>query len=186
MLVPLVYGCIHLGKKVLDQSHVINTQNEVIVAQQSAISTLQQQQQNGSDGSSSSSSSSSGIARVTAATTVVAASVLAFNIGRALWNQSTSQSSSSSSPKRPGPHYEPSKASSEEDECRICCDNRRDTILDPCRHFALCWPCASKIHSTLPQPQQQQQQGSTSSAAENRCPICRAEIKELQFVYVSC
>ena len=170
VLVPLVYGCVHLGKKVLEQSHVINTQNEVISAQQSAISTLQQQRSDSSDGSSGGSGSSSTVARVTTATTVVAASVLALNIGRMLWQQSSSGSSQGAPKSRPGPHYEPSKSTSEEDECRICCEHRRDTILEPCRHFAFCWPCASAIQSST----------------ENKCPICRCEIKELHFVYVSC
>lgn len=48
-----------------------------------------------------------------------------------------------------------------ESECCVCYDRPIDTCLMPCGHVALCWNCASR----LPQ---------------RRCPLCRADIIEMQ------
>ncbi len=51
--------------------------------------------------------------------------------------------------------------------CSCCLDHRKDTLLRPCNHLAVCWPCANAILATSPQ-----------------CPLCRENISAMEFVYV--
>lgn len=48
--------------------------------------------------------------------------------------------------------------------CVICLTEPRDTALLPCSHFCVCHACAVSIRL---------------SPARNRCPLCRAEVKDL-------
>lgn len=175
VLVPLVYGCVHLGKKVLEQSRVIDNQNALIDVQRDTISVLQTQTSGSpADGSALGTwGASLFLQRAVAFSGVaVAASAVAYNTHR--WLQ-VSQRSHHPNPGsldvqhiRPSDNYKPTVASSEADECRVCCEHQRDTLLLPCRHFALCWPCAHKI----------------LEGDERKCPLCRAEISSAQFTFV--
>jgi hypothetical protein len=169
VLVPFVYGCVHLGKKVLDQSRVIDNQNALIDVQRDTISALQTlpgTQSGGREGSrlwQGRAATFSGVA--------IAASLLAYNTHR--WLSETSARAASDAAQQqlhePSDTYIPTAATSEQDECKICCEHQRDTILLPCRHFALCWGCATRIRDS----------------EDSICPICRAEIAGAQFTYVS-
>lgn len=171
VLLPLVYGCVHLGKKVLEQGQVINNQIAVIDTQRETIAVLQSAT-GGVEGTASSGWSGS-LQRIAAVSgVVIAASALAFNTHR--WSRRSSHGGSEpqASPTVSAPHasYEPTFATSEQEACRICCEHQRDTLLLPCRHFALCWPCAWKI---------------LNGSLEKKCPLCRSDISSAQFTYVS-
>jgi hypothetical protein len=168
ILVPFVYGCVHLGKKVLDQSRVIDNQNALIDVQRETITVLQ------STPNPSGGSATAARAAVALSGVAIATSLLVYNTHR--WYSQTHARSSGAAPQHhhhhypsPGDSYAPTPATGEQDECKICCENQRDTILLPCRHFALCWVCASKI----------------MDSEDNNCPICRTEILSAQFTFVS-
>ncbi|CBH16402.1 Zinc finger, C3HC4 type (RING finger), putative [Trypanosoma equiperdum] len=55
----------------------------------------------------------------------------------------------------PPTSYEPSPARNEKEECVVCLQNRRDTLLQPCRHLQVCWACSTGLNS---------------------CPTCRSHI----------
>lgn len=56
------------------------------------------------------------------------------------------------------------EGSSANQNCVICLTDARDTALLPCSHFCVCHTCAVSIRL---------------SPARNRCPLCRAEVKDL-------
>jgi len=53
-----------------------------------------------------------------------------------------------------------------EDECIVCFDAQKDTVLRPCSHFAVCNDCAKVIFESTA-----------------RCPLCRQTITEIIKVY---
>jgi hypothetical protein len=48
-------------------------------------------------------------------------------------------------------------------KCVICFERKRDTVIMPCSHFAVCRDCGSQL--------------------KNRCPICRESISSVKLVY---
>lgn len=56
------------------------------------------------------------------------------------------------------------ESKNEENVCKICLVNERDTCIMPCRHFIMCMECSSKLRN---------------------CPICRCLIKDYFRVYVA-
>jgi hypothetical protein len=146
VLVPLVYGVVHLGKKVWDQSKLLTVQQETIQQHAEKIAQLQQPPE-----------------RRAAPKILVAAGVL---LGAALafkWWQRQSERSS----RLPPASYSPRDAMKSEQECILCLHHCRDTLVEPCHHFALCWPCAEQLEREV-----------------GRCPVCRAEITSIRYTFV--
>jgi hypothetical protein len=52
--------------------------------------------------------------------------------------------------------------------CQICRLNRRNIVIIPCSHSVTCYTCSQKIVKT-----------------NNKCPICRSEIKNTIFYFSS-
>lgn len=50
--------------------------------------------------------------------------------------------------------------------CSICFHNNINTIILPCRHFAICYDCSKELRKMT-----------------NKCPICRKDMKKLVFVF---
>ncbi len=53
-------------------------------------------------------------------------------------------------------------------ECSICLDSIKDTVLYPCGHICACLPCAQVLVATRD---------------KNKCPLCRKEIVGICRVY---
>lgn len=66
----------------------------------------------------------------------------------------------------PPPHYEPTPAVAESEECVVCLTYRKDTLFSPCQHFCTCWPCSQRF-------------------AGKACPVCRQTVEFRQFSFVS-
>jgi hypothetical protein len=167
VLLPLVYGCVHLGKKVLDQSRVIDVQNELIGTQQQTITALQTPGPE-SSGSDSPAAGAGAQRWVAFSSLAVAASLVAYNVNT-WYRQTRDRASTMNRNIEPSDTYKPTTATGEQDECKVCCEHQRDTLLVPCHHFALCWPCAQRI----------------MQSSEPKCPLCRVDIVSAQFTFVA-
>ena len=93
-------------------------------------------------------------------------------------SQASSQTSSRTRRRRtrmPPAGYQPQIAQSEAEECKVCMNNQRDTLVTPCNHFAMCWECAEAICFDA---------SGASGPIAGHCPVCRVAITSLQFAYV--
>jgi hypothetical protein len=52
--------------------------------------------------------------------------------------------------------------------CVVCLEYRRDALILPCRHLALCWPCAANV----------------AQSAHRVCPVCRGPMQSVTHVFV--
>lgn len=77
---------------------------------------------------------------------------------------------------RPPAAYQPTKVATDVADgsavCAVCLHNARDTLLLPCHHLALCWPCAEFLCPT-------DAQGAAEPLAT--CPICRSQVSSKTF-----
>ncbi|GLJ14836.1 hypothetical protein SUGI_0241350 [Cryptomeria japonica] len=55
---------------------------------------------------------------------------------------------------------------SEENVCVICFEDKKDSIFQPCGHFATCYGCGLRIKE-----------------ASNQCPICRNDIQDIKKIF---
>lgn len=166
-LIPIAYGALHLANKVVDLRETINSQTERISELESAIRSSNATTPGGPGSPSS-------MGRLATFGGIAAASgLVAYNTWR-IWTRTPPAST------RHGPpsNYEPTPSTSEDDHCKVCWEHRRDTLVGPCNHLALCWTCAATI---------------ADAAAEDRrrpvdsmgqCPLCRGPIRELRFAFM--
>lgn len=59
---------------------------------------------------------------------------------------------------------EENESDQSQDECILCCENKKNAILRPCNHQEICVPCWIKW---LNEP-----------SSEGKCPVCRQEVHE--------
>jgi len=59
------------------------------------------------------------------------------------------------------PELPPQPQLEKEDECSVCLDAKKDTVIIPCGHLCVCNPCATVLAVTN----------------SYKCPICRGEIE---------
>jgi predicted amidophosphoribosyltransferase len=52
--------------------------------------------------------------------------------------------------------------------CTVCLENPREVVLTGCGHVCLCSDCADRIRE-----------------GDNRCPVCRRDIDQIQPAYIS-
>jgi hypothetical protein len=171
-LIPMAYGALHLANKVVDLRETINNQTERISELESAMKSSA----NGSSGSGGPGSPSSMGRLATFGGVAAASGLVAYNTWR-LWSRSAAVP-----PTRHGPpeNYEPVPSTNEDDQCRVCWEHRRDTLVGPCNHLALCWTCASCIVDTAAEDRRRPA-GDTSMG---QCPLCRGPIRELRFAFM--
>jgi Zinc finger, C3HC4 type (RING finger) len=62
--------------------------------------------------------------------------------------------------------------------CRICNEQRSDTLTDPCMHICMCHWCSEIIKNEAATARR------NSREHEWRCPICRTDIKQVRRVYL--
>ena len=68
-------------------------------------------------------------------------------------------------PNRPPPNsYRPTPAGDSEVCCSVCLSNKRDTLLDDCRHCVLCWECFTRLY-------------------ERKCPACQHQISSATYIF---
>lgn len=60
--------------------------------------------------------------------------------------------------------------------CVVCLSHARDTVVEPCGHFVLCWPCAIAL------AQHEDERGHRYFV---ECPVCRARARGFSFVMMS-
>jgi hypothetical protein len=82
-----------------------------------------------------------------------------------------SQSPAQDSPPPAGyrPHRVPDSDVDGKTACLVCCDNERDTVVQPCRHLGMCWPCAATLRD----------------GPSAKCPTCRGPMTALSHTFVS-
>lgn len=56
--------------------------------------------------------------------------------------------------------------------CIVCCQNERQILFDPCKHFKVCQPCYQQIKGRA-----------EKTGTHTLCPICRAIITDATFIY---
>jgi len=54
-------------------------------------------------------------------------------------------------------------------DCTVCLDRMRDTVLIPCGHICLCYSCAKELVEHGPK----------------QCPICRSSIQLINKIYLA-
>ena len=66
--------------------------------------------------------------------------------------------------------------------CKICCEQKVDTLLQPCMHIAICHWCSELLRRRA-----QEQRRHTRVPGEDRlkCPICRADVTTARRVYLA-
>lgn len=145
-VVPFLVAAWRLGKKVTEQQHLIEQHEMTINNQQEVLETLV----NGTDGAVSVP------AKVVAfGSVVVFASITAHYVFKLQQLRRNVQ---------PPANYEPTAATFEAEECKVCLSNRKDTFFSPCQHYVTCWDCSQKL---LGKP----------------CPICRRTVEFTQFTF---
>ena len=65
--------------------------------------------------------------------------------------------------------------------CRICHEQRVDTLLEPCMHIALCHYCSEIVRQQAMEAQRLARQG----VRQWRCPICRKEVNQARRVHLA-
>jgi hypothetical protein len=181
VLVPLVWGVGLLASKVNALRSQIAQQEVQIREQALHLEELAQ-----AAALAAASRSASGGATNTAAAylqgpmqVAVAAGGLCVTAGLVAWkaavlfNRANHASSSSSGQTRPPDGYQPTRCPSDGDACVVCLENQRDTLIEPCRHFAMCWPCSE--HLLL----------NGGSGEGGRCPVCRGVMANIHFTFVA-
>ena len=68
------------------------------------------------------------------------------------------------------PSAPPMRPQSGPGSCVVCLDAPRDSVLLPCGHFSMCMACAAQVLQAATQP---------------GCPICRAEVKAYNRVFLA-
>ncbi|CAD2222360.1 hypothetical protein AGDE_00651 [Angomonas deanei] len=145
---PFVVAMWRLAKKVGEQQNLIDAHEATINSQQEVLNALSG---NAPSGVSSKVLAIGGAAAVAAVTLNYAVQLTATRrVGTV----------------RPPESYEPTPALSENEECKICMGNKKDTVFMPCRHYSTCWPCACKF-------------------LHGPCPQCRETVEFIQFLYDS-
>jgi xanthine/CO dehydrogenase XdhC/CoxF family maturation factor len=164
VLVPVGWALWQLGGKIQDLRHKVARQDELISAQQQAIAVLQTQGSGtGGKGAGSSSASSVLVRTVAWSGAAVSAGLVAVNVVRVL--QARREADRRVASEAPA-GYQSRVAESDASACVICHEHERDTLMQPCKHFGYCWPCAQRL-----------------SSMGQGCPICRGPIASLVFVY---
>ena len=167
-LIPVAYGVLHLANKVVDLRDTINNQSARISELEGAIRNTAAAEAAGP--------ASPSIGRVATFGGIAAASgLVVFNAWR-LWGRSAGSTEQA----RIGPpdNYVPTPSTNEEDQCKVCWEHRRDTLVGPCNHLALCWTCASCIADAASETNRR------SGGDMGQCPLCRGPIRELRFAFM--
>ena len=166
VLVPLLYGVGLLAKKVNDQRDVIAAQVDAIRVKNAIIEEMKNTATPTEPGQNGAPGGQSPMQKVLVYGGVVMASgFVAYNAAKLMLRAPPPPA------RRPSPNYQPTASYGEADQCVVCLEYQRDTVLEPCHHFALCWPCAE--HLLLADPN------------TKKCPVCREVISDAQFMFVA-
>lgn len=65
--------------------------------------------------------------------------------------------------------------------CRICHEQKIDTLLEPCMHVAICHWCIEVMTERV----RRHRQGLSNGDERLRCPICRRNVNQFRKVYLS-
>lgn len=68
--------------------------------------------------------------------------------------------------------------------CKICCEQKVDTLLEPCMHVAICHWCSELIRDRARRRRRQRLPG-MDDEGRWRCPICRHDVTQSRRVYLA-
>lgn len=70
--------------------------------------------------------------------------------------------------------------------CKICCEQKVDTLLEPCMHLAICHWCSEIVRQRAHQ-RRHNRVGPRTGDDEDRwkCPICRRDVMQSRRVYLA-
>ncbi|KAJ4514458.1 hypothetical protein HRR86_007865 [Exophiala dermatitidis] len=67
--------------------------------------------------------------------------------------------------------------------CKICCEQKVDTLLEPCMHVAICHWCSELVRDRA-RRRRQRHYGPTEDEDKWKCPICRRDVTQSRRVYL--
>ena len=165
VLVPIGVAMWQLGGKIQELRARVTAQDEVIAQQQTALAALATA--NGSSGGGGMTAGPSLAFRVAAwSGAAVSASLVAVNVAR-LMTARQRRADDIAAGSRPPANYAPQPSVSDETACVACIESVRDTLIQPCGHFALCWGCAAQM----------------KASDRPTCPMCRGPMEALVFAF---
>lgn len=168
-LVPVGLVSWFLLKKVGDQNSIIQSQEQTIHTQREILEYIQQRQKR-------SSTVGLGVAVVMASGCWTAYRYATRHrhrgsrSGRSSVDSRRTEIVGSASPPV---NYEPTTATSPQEECMLCLSNKRDSVLYPCRHLAICWPCKERLGAHW-----------VPGGGAFNCPVCRQRVISAEYVYI--
>lgn len=200
ILVPVAAALWKMSSKVSDLRDRVQTAEQVIATQQATITDLQSQ---GGTGSSTAAGASGAWKAVAFTSVAVSGALVALNLSRLRASHDGTAPSS-----RPPANYAPRVATDEATACCVCAEYERDTVVQPCGHFALCWACSESVAAGpssrsasvsgaaagpeppsptggAPAAQPDAAPLRSSSSGGGLCPICRAHIATRAFVFTA-
>lgn len=154
VLTPIALLGWWLSKKVLDQQHIIHSQEETIHTQQEILEYIRHRQRHSS-----------------AVVTVGIGFLLVAGYYRYCQYNAAAQrlTAASTAVTTPPETYVPTVATTDSEACVLCLHYRRDSLLQPCHHLATCWECTQRLREQFGDP---------------LCPMCRTPVSGAEYVYV--
>ncbi|KAK7894348.1 hypothetical protein LTR67_006109 [Exophiala xenobiotica] len=69
--------------------------------------------------------------------------------------------------------------------CKICCEQKIDTLFEPCMHLAVCHWCSEVLRARA-RHARKKRYGPPRPEEKWSCPICRHEVTQARKVYLAC
>ncbi|KAI1622954.1 hypothetical protein EDD37DRAFT_450051 [Exophiala viscosa] len=72
--------------------------------------------------------------------------------------------------------------------CKICCEQKVDTLLEPCMHLAICHWCSEIVRQRAHQRRRERIEAMATTGDDRhkwRCPICRRDVMQSRRVFLA-